>query len=324
MPDRPAVAQGGYAVPHARARFPTARAGGMLGSATIGFSGRRGRDVELGGWWEKVAETLPRKDGVEAGPPDDRGALRGAVELFLRAGVTEVEHQLDRTGRANKDCFGLGEISRERILKQARRVQAELRPGHDWGAIPIGRGAFNYRWPTMLDYNRSLVIYCLYAPRWRAALEQPARIFGKHLPEVAAGTMRLFALIDTAASVDVKLRIRFAKFQVFQLGLGIDGNWADIARAANVDFQLDHTRRWVDRYDEAVRLLGVRYRPGWSGLRLHGLIAPLAMGIGLSVSTGGGDQDRYDASGEHRLTEGIKAFAQRAIDPGDRVDLFAE
>lgn len=277
-------------------------------------------------WQDKLGGHLADRDGGRShllDPDFDGGALLGATLLFLEAGLREVEDQLGRVGRANPDSLGCGGIAKDLVLKRARDLQKGLPDGHPWKYGHVGRGAFDHRWCTVGAFHRSFVVYSLHAPRWRDALDVPARMARKLLPDVAAGKRTLLSVVDQAARTDLRLRIRLAKYFAWQLGYIADAHWQSVAHAAHAEFDRRHTARWAPVYDEAVEVLGIGYRPGWNGVKLAGLIAPLAMGLAVAAAGSGDEGYLYDEDGELRLTVGICAFVRCAVDAGDRPDLLA-
>lgn len=253
---------------------------------------------------------------VEANP--DVEAL-----LLLEAGLRQVEDQLIRSGRGDRDSFGLGKISREDVLVQALALRSNWFPEAPWTKINA-KGKFDWRWKSVHEYHACLVIYCTRAPRWTKLLDELARQALRGLQKVATNARRLFDLVEEIALADIRLRERMVKPYIFLLSLTMDSDWKAVASHAYREFSKGQTERWTPVYETGVALLGVKYRPGWTSAKLNALISALAASLAIEAACSGDESCKYDENNKLLLAEGIKALFYRAVDPGGRPDLFDE
>lgn len=197
------------------------------------------------------------------------------------------------------------------------KLAEERRSAIDWGTVSPSLGAFTDRWAVMADYLQDLVTYALYSPRWREALEIARAELLDGLDDVASGKRKFSDLIVAVAERDMTLRLRFARYLVFQLTLTVDSTYGRVARKAHAQFYEVYSQSWVRAYGAALEKLGLRLRPGVSVDVLGHLFGCLAEGLTMIVTETGDDSLTRAANNRPLLAEGVTLMILGAIDPGD-------
>jgi hypothetical protein len=262
----------------------------------------------------------PRALGEHIAKPSLATAGNIATMVLLEAGLREVEDQLAGRGRYPAEDLGWARITRRLVVKRAKRIaQTELTE-----PVNVGEGAFKYRWPGlggMADYFMCLVSYSLNAPRWRAAFESGPRRALAELPEVASGRKELADLITRIATHDLRVRIRLAKYWLFQLSLTIDARWKAMANKAHRQYLQNYADRWVPVYEEGLRQLRVRFRPGMTADKLDAMVSALIAGFAEHAAGTGDEVYLYGEDCATLFAEAVQSLIYAAIDPGDGVPI---
>lgn len=276
----------------------------LLGEVVERHAGRPGRANVP---WMDLLEGL-RDPRTQADPAN--GKALALTLLFLEIGLTMVDDDLAA-------LFGWQQISRERIVKGAMKLAEQRRSEIDWGRASPGLGAFTDRWALTADYLQDLVTYVLYSPRWRDALELARAELLDGLDDVAAGRRTFADLIVAVAAKDMALRLRFARYLVFQLTLTVDSTYSRVARKAHAQFFEVYSRSWVRAYGEALEKLGLRLRPGVSADVLGRLFGCLAEGLTTVATETGDDSLTLAEDGRPLLADGVMLMILGSVDPGD-------
>jgi transcriptional regulator with XRE-family HTH domain len=234
--------------------------------------------------------------------------------LFLEIGLKMVDEDL---GERGGPAFGWRQISRERVVKGAMKLAKERQSDIDWGGVRSGLGAFKHRWALMADYLQDLVTYALYSPRWREALDFARAELLDGLDDVATGKKKFSDLIVAVAKKDMALRLRFARYLVFQLTLTVDSAYGRVAQKAQAQFYEVYSQSWVETYNEALKKLGFNLRPGVSVEVLGRLFGCLAEGLTMIVTETGDDLLTKDENDRPLLAEGVMLMILGSIDTGD-------
>jgi hypothetical protein len=234
--------------------------------------------------------------------------------LFLEIGLKMVDEDL---GERSGPAFGWRQISRERVVKGAMKLAEERGPDIDWDGVRSELGAFKHRWALMADYLQDLVTYALYSPRWRDALDLARAELLGGLDDVATGKARFSDLILAVAKKDMSLRLRFARYLVFQLTLTVDATYSRVAQKAQAQFYEVYSQTWVKSYDEALTKLGLKLRPGVTVETLGRLFGCLAQGLTMVVTETGDDSLTKDDNDRSLLAEGVMLMILGSIDTGD-------
>lgn len=264
--------------------------------------------------FEKDFPWLERLEGIanrEAhANPRQRNSF-ALTERFLEVGLAMADEDM---GEESGPAFGWRQISRERVVRSAAKA-AEQDP--DWSGMKPSLGAFRDRWPVMGDYLRDLVAYSFYSTRWREALEFARTELLNGLDDVAKGKTRFSNLILAVAKKDMALRLRFARYLIFQLTLTVDRVYSAVAQEAHARFFEAYSQSWVDAYDEALKKLGLTLRPGVTVEELAMLFGCLAYGITMIATEVGDDQFTKDENDRPLLAEGVMLMILGAIETGD-------
>lgn len=261
--------------------------------------------------WIELLEGLRRPE-TQANPKSRKPLA--LTLLFLEIGLKMVDEDLRQTSGPS---FGWRQISRERVVRGAEQLARERQPDIDGGGVRPGLGAFRDRWPLMADYFQDLVTYSLYSPRWRQALELARAELLNGLDGVAAGKEKLSDLIIAVAKKDMTLRLRFARYLIFQLTLTVDATYSRVAQKAHAQFYEVYSRSWVDAYDEALKKLGFKLRPGVNVETLGRLFGCLATGLTSLAAETGDDQLTKDENDTPLLAKGVMLMILGSIDTGD-------
>jgi hypothetical protein len=168
----------------------------------------------------------------------------------------------------------------------------------------------------MADYFQCLVRYSLLAPRWREGFDHGARRALAELPKVISGQETLAGLINKIATHDLKLRIRLAKYLLFQLSLTIDAKWKDLANKAHRQLLQNYADSWVPVYEEGIRRLRVRLRPGMTTKTLVAMVSALIAGFAEHAAGTGQQTYLYGEDSATLLAEAVQSLIYAAIDPG--------
>jgi transcriptional regulator with XRE-family HTH domain len=233
--------------------------------------------------------------------------------LFLEIGLKMVDEDL---GEGSGPGFGWRQISRERVVQGAMKLAKERQSDIDWGDVRSGLGAFKQRWALMADYLQDLVTYALYSPRWREALDFARAELLDGLEDVATGKKKFSDLIVAVAKKDMALRLRFARYLVFQLTLTVDSAYGRVAQKAQSQFYEVYSQSWVETYNEALKKLGFTLRPGVSVEVLGRLFGCLAEGLTVIVTQTGDDLLTKDENDNPLLAQGVMLMILGSIDTG--------
>jgi transcriptional regulator with XRE-family HTH domain len=240
--------------------------------------------------------------------------------LFLEVGLKMADEDLEeRSGPA----FGWRHISRERVVNRAIALVEERHPGGGWVAGRPGLGAFKHRWQRTSDYLQDLVTYTLYSPRWRDALDLARAELFVGLDDVATGKRRFSDLIIAVAEKDMVLRLRFARYVIFQLALAMDSTHSSVVYKAHTQFHERYSQSWAEAYDEALKKLGFTLRPGVDVELLSGLFGSLAQGLSMLAADTGDDSLTRGDNDRSLLAEGVMLMILGSVDTADNASIDA-
>lgn len=261
-------------------------------------------------WPEVFGDHISRPS--QADPRNPRRCVYIATMVFLEAGLKEIEDQLSGHSSRSRDELAGARLTRGIVLRRAAEIVAGL--PHD--GVHVGEGAFTDRWKGsggMANYFMCLVKYTCTAPRWGLFLDYGPRQALAELPKVRSGRLDLTDLVAKIAIHDLRMRIRLAKYWLFQLSLTIDAKWRAVAMTAYRDMLDAYSTRWVPVYQEGLRLLGVRFRPGVTAETLSAMVSAQTSGFAQHLA-GAGDDTKESRD---LFVTSVQALIYAALDPGD-------
>ncbi|MEU3645760.1 hypothetical protein AB0E59_20420 [Lentzea sp. NPDC034063] len=260
-------------------------------------------------WPEVFGEHISRPSLAD--PRNPRRSVYVTTMVFLEGGLEEIDDQLSGRNSRSRDELAGARLTREIVVRRAAGVAAELS-----GVAHVGEGAFRDRWPGpggMANFFMCLIKYTCTAPRWSNFLDYGPRRALAELPKVRDGRLDLTDLIAKIATHDLRMRSRLARYWLFQLSLTIDAKWRSVATKAYREMLEAYSTRWVPVYEEGLRLLDVRFRPGVTARQLCLMISAQTSGFAQQVAGAGDD------TGENRelFVASVQAMIFAALDPGD-------
>lgn len=252
-----------------------------------------------------------------ADPKNKRRTAYLVTMLFVEAGFREIEDQLSGRSTLGRDDLGL-RITRKIVVARANRIMLDELPEH---GLSVGEGGFKDRWPGdggMFNFFMCLVRYSFFDPRWRFSLDYgPRKVFAE-LARVKSGELRLADLITRVARHDLRLRVRLEKCWLFRLSLTVDAKWKAVATRSYRRFLEEYAERWIPVYDEAIRQLGVRLRPGMSTKKLCAMVCAQIAGFAEHIAGTGDESYLYGEDSVALFAEAVQLLIEAAIDPRDR------
>ncbi len=260
-------------------------------------------------WPEVFGEYISRPSLAD--PRNPRRSVYVTTMVFLEGGLREIGDQLSGRSTRSRDELAGARLTRGIILRRAAVVVAELPV-----AVPVGEGAFRDRWEGnggMANFFMCLVKYTCTAPRWGLFLDYGPRRALAELPKVRNGELELTDLVTKIATHDLRMRIRLARYWLFQLSLTIDAKWQAVATKAYREMLDAYSTRWVPVYEEGLRLLGVRFRPDITPGRLSAMVSAQTSGFAQHIAGTGDDTREY----RDLFVASVEALIYAALDPGD-------
>lgn len=260
--------------------------------------------------WPEVFRDYISRSSL-ADPRNPRRSAYVTTMVFLEGGLREIDDQLaGRSARSRDELVG-ARLTRDIVVRRAAAVATELpNPVH------VGEGAFRDRWPGhggMANFFMCLIKYTCTAPRWGLFLDYGPRRALAELPKVRDGELELTDLIAKIATHDLRMRIRLARYWLFQLSLTIDTKWQAVATSAYRQMLDAYSTRWAPVYEEGLRLLGVRFRPGITPAKLSMMVSAQTAGFAQHIAaTGDNTTDNRDL-----FVASVQALIFAALDPGD-------
>jgi hypothetical protein len=273
-------------------------------------------------WPEVFGEYIARPSLAD--PANRRRATYVSTMLFLEAGLRELELQLSGRSKRGRDDLGWATITRDIVVKGARRIAAEELPAAARLGLAVGESGFRERWRgwgAMFNFMMCLVRYACTGPRWRASIEFGPRRALAEVPRVKAGEVTLADVISKIAVHDLRLRVRLAKYWLFQLSLTLDAKWKAVAGQAYRELLEAYADRWVPVYDEAVRALNVRLRPGMTAKKLSAMISAQIAGFAEHIAGTGDVSYIHGEDSVELFAESVQLLIYAAIDSGGGHDI---
>lgn len=260
-------------------------------------------------WPEVFGEHISRPSLAD--PRNPRRSAYAATMLFLEAALREIDDQLSGRSPRSRDELAGARLTRAIIVRRAATVATELPC-----TVRVGEGAFRDRWPGpggMANFFMCLIKYTCTAPRWGLFLDYGPRRALAELPRVRKGELELTDLIAKIATHDLRMRIRLARYWLYQLSLTIDAKWRTVATTAYRDMLDAYSTRWAPVYEEGLHLLGVRFRPGITPKKLSAMVSAQTSGFAQHIAgTGDDTRDNRDL-----FVASVQALIYAALDPGD-------
>jgi hypothetical protein len=260
-------------------------------------------------WPEVFGEHISRPSLAD--PRNPRRSAYVRTMVFLEGGLKEIDDQLSGRNSRSRDELAGARLTRKIVVRRAAGVAAAVP-----GAARAGEGAFRDRWPGsggMANFFMCLIKYTCTAPRWSNFLDYGPRRALAELPKVREGELDLTDLIAKIAAHDLRMRSRLARYWLFQLSLTIDAKWQSVATKAYQEMLDAYSTRWIPVYEEGLRLLDVRFRPGITARKLSLMVCAQTSGFAQQVAGAGDDttenRDLFVAS--------VQALILAALDPGD-------
>jgi hypothetical protein len=246
-----------------------------------------------------------------ADPRNPRRSAYVTTMVFLEGGLREIDDQLSGRSARGRDELAGARLTRQIVVRRAAQIAGELQE-----AVRVGEGAFKDRWRGnggMADFFMCLIKYTCTAPRWSLFLDYGPRRALAELPKVCDGRLELTDLIAKIATHDLRMRIRLARYWLFQLSLTIDKKWQAVATSAYRQMLDAYARRWAPVYEQGLRLLGLRFRPGVTPDGLSRLVSAQTDGFAQHIAATG---DNTTANRDLFVTS-VQALIYAALDPGD-------
>lgn len=190
-----------------------------------------------------------------------RPEVFAVTKLLLESG-----RQLRDVGVANGDggsVHGMSRVTREKVVRRAQALRDEhcLRLSAKVSTLV---GAFNERWPQIDRYRRDVIIFDLYAVRWREEeeLEESRRHMMELLADLESGRLGGADLIRAVARRDAQVRSRFMGYAIAQASLVMEPAYRRLATQAHAEFLAEHVDEWVAAYRDIQERYGISLRPG--------------------------------------------------------------
>ncbi|NGY63307.1 hypothetical protein G7043_30735 [Lentzea sp. NEAU-D13] len=264
--------------------------------------------------WPEVFREHISRPGL-ADPRNPRRSAYVTTMVFLEAGLKEIDDQLSGRNSRSRDELAGARLTRKIIVRRAATMAAELPC-----AVSAGEGAFRDRWPSrggMANFFTCLIKYTCTAPRWGLFLDYGPRRALAELPRVRKGELELTDLIAKIATHDLRMRIRLARYWLFQLSLTIDAKWQSVATTAYREMLDAYSTRWAPVYEEGLKLLGVRFRPGVTPEKLSMMVSAQTSGFAQHIAGTGDDT----ADNRDLFVASVEALIHACLDPGDGCDI---
>jgi len=171
-------------------------------------------------------------------------------------------------------------------------------------------GAFNERWPRINRFRRDVIIFELYARRWREEFEGSRRYMMEFVDDLESGRLGGADFIRAAVRLDAAVRSRFMRYSIAQAGLAMEPAYKQLATEAHAEFLAEHKDEWIAAYRVIQDKCGITLRPGVTLDKVFRWIAWLVQSGALEANVAG-----TDTSG--LVAEGIMAMIAGLIDPGE-------
>ncbi|MBB5958291.1 hypothetical protein FHS29_004899 [Saccharothrix tamanrassetensis] len=260
-----------------------------------------------------------------ADPRNPRRSTYVTTMLFLEGALREIDDQLSGRSRLSRDELAGARLTRRIVVERAVRVAGEL-SADDQEGLRVGDGGFKDRWPGLggtANFFMCLIKYTCTAPRWGVFLDYGPRKALAELSKVRSGELELADLIGKISAHDLRMRTRLAKYWLFQLSLTMDAKWRAVATKAYRELLDAYSDRWIPVYEEGLRQLGVKFRPGMTPKKLSAMISALTSGFAQHIA-GTGDESPVDGeNGCVLLAEAVQGQIYAALDHGDDCDISA-
>lgn len=236
------------------------------------------------------------------------------TKLFFEAGLQLADEDLRK---GDSPAYGWGPITMAKVVPRALKLAKERNLDLDGNKVTSGKGAFKQRWRHIADFRGDLATYAAYSTRWRDALESARRELLDGLDDVAKGHRQFSDLILSVTARNMKLRLRFARYVIFQLTLTVDAAYARRVCKADRVFSERYAQHWLNAYEEALRILGFKLRPDVNLEILGRLFSCLAQGLTVFAFDNDDDSLTRDDEGNSLLGHGVALMVAAVIDRGD-------
>jgi hypothetical protein len=228
------------------------------------------------------------------------------TKLLLEAGL-----QLREEGLVKGDggsTHGMSRVTRDRVvsLAQALRERRGLRLS---AKVRTLSGAFNERWPQIDRFRRDVIIFELYARRWRQQLEDSRRRMMELLDDLGSGRLNGADFIRAVVRLDAAVRSRFMRHAIAQAGLAMEPAYKRLATQAHAEFLAEHRGEWIAAYRVIQDRYGINLRPGITLDKAFRWIAWLVQSGAVEASVTGTDTSEL-------VAEGIMVMITGLADPG--------
>jgi hypothetical protein len=117
------------------------------------------------------------------------------------------------------------------------------------------------------------------------------------------------------------MQVRLAKFWLFQLSLTMDATWREVASKAYRDVLESYAEHWVPVYDEGIRLLQVKLRPGMNSKKLSAMVSAAISGFAEHIAGTGDESYLHGEDGVSLFAESVQYLIYAALDQGDGRDI---
>jgi hypothetical protein len=251
-----------------------------------------------------------RLDGIESAETFANPAkpeVFAVTKLLLEAGLQLRDESLAKGDGGS--THGMSRVTRDKVVSLAQALW-ERRGLHLGAKIRTLLGAFNERWPQIDRFRRDVIIFELYALRWREELDDCRRQMMELLGELESGRLGGADFLRAVVGVDAGVRSRFMRYAIAQAGLAMEPAYKQLATKAHAEFLAEHRDEWIAAYRVIQEKCGITLRSGVTLDKAYRWIAWL-------VQAGAVEANVADTDTSGLVAEGLMAMIAGLIDPGD-------
>jgi hypothetical protein len=251
-----------------------------------------------------------RLDGIEsietfANPT--KPEVFAVTKLLLEAGLQLRDEGLAKGGGGS--THGMSRVTRDKVVRLAQALR-EQRGLHLGAKVRTLLGAFNERWPQIDRFRRDVIIFELYALRWREELDGCRRHMMELVGDLESGRLGGADFLGALVRVDAAVRSRFMRHAIAQAGLAMEPAYKQLATRAHAEFLARHRDEWIAAYGVIQDKCAITLRPGVTLDKVFRWIAWLVQSGAMEANVAGTDTSEL-------VAEGLMAMIAGLIDPGD-------
>jgi hypothetical protein len=253
------------------------------------------------------ASRLDGIDSAETFANPAKAEVFAVTKLLLEAGLQLRDEGMEKGDGGS--THGLSRVTRDKVVSLARalRAQRDLRLG---AKVRTLQGAFNERWPQVDRFRRDVIIFELYARRWREELEASRRHMMELVDDLDSGRLGGADFIRAIVRLDAAVRSRFMRHAIAQAGLAMEPAYKELATRAHAEFLAEHSDEWIAAYRVIQDKCGINLRPGVTLDKAFKWIAWLVQSGAVEANVAGTDTSDL-------VAEGLMTMLAGLVDPGD-------